>query len=451
VRYNFSTMNKIIASPEALLDQLTVPTTLGSRPGLEKIRALLAALGHPEVGLQIVHIGGTSGKGSTATIAAEVLRAAGNRVGLHVKPHLERVEERFVVDGVAISPEELLDLIRDVEEIARDVRPSWYELTVALALRHFRTRGVDLAVVEVGLGGTYDATNVVDPVVAVLTNVGLDHTEILGDTIEKIVADKVGIAKPGRPMVCGVTQSTARAIVAERCASVGARLLMRDVDFATQPVIVSPRGSDFNFRGRASDLRGLALSPLGEHQIENAGLALAALEISGLVDLTRQEEAVRRGLANVTIPGRLEIIGSGSELVLDGAHNPAKMLALVRALDTLFPGRPVHAVVAFKRGHDVAATLGALVGRVSRLALTTFEAVTDFGRGQALSVDDLERICASEAVSVPRSSYDDPRDAVRAMLRQLEPGGLVVVTGSLYLVGAIRGWARGPELAQKLR
>ena len=440
-------MTEIAASPEGLLDQLTVPTRLGSRPGLDTIRRLLNAFGQPEKGLPIVHIGGTSGKGSTATIAADVLRAVGYHVGLHVKPHLERVEERFVVDGDAIPSDELVALIRAAAPVAKDVQPSWYELTVALALRYFKERSVDIAVVEVGLGGTYDATNVVDPHVSVLTNVGLDHTEILGDTIEKIVADKVGIAKPGRPMISGVTQPTAREIVAERCAAVGAPLFLRDVDYAMQPTSVTPRGSRFDFRLGEARLDDLSLAPLGRHQIENAGLALTALAASGLVDLTRHESAVRRGLASVTIPGRLEIVGPRSNLILDGAHNPAKMAALVRALNDLFPGQPVSAVVAFKRGHDVASTLRTLADRASRLTLTTFDAITDFGRGQALGTEELERICAEEASVIPQTIHADPRAAVHAALDEAEPNGLVVVTGSLYLVGAIRAWARGQFLA----
>lgn len=449
MRYN-SGMNQCLSTTEALLDSLSTPTILGSRPGLDKIRTLLELLGDPHRGLPIVHVGGTSGKGSTATIAAEILSAAGLRVGLHVKPHLEQVEERFVVDGTPIRSDDLATLIRDATTAARRVSPSWYELTVALALRYFRDRRVDVAVVEVGLGGTYDATNVVDPLVAVLTNVGLDHTEVLGDTIEKIVTDKVGIAKRGRPMVSGVSQPTARAIVAERCATVGAPLWLSDSDFSVTARAITPEGSRFDYRSVTTSLGDLSLRPLGAHQIANASLAIAALSAAGLVDPTRAEDAVRAGLARVRIPGRLEIVVDNPRLILDGAHNPAKMSAFVRALDDIFPHRSTTAVVAFKRGHDIGATLRVLSDRATRLVLTTFEAVTDFGKGQAIPTDDLARIVDASRIETPYQVEPDPRRAVELAVGQSTGDGLVAVTGSLYLVGAIRRWLRAERVAQKL-
>jgi dihydrofolate synthase/folylpolyglutamate synthase len=189
---------------------------------------MLGDLGDPHRALKIVHVGGTSGKGSTATIAAQILRSAGYRVGLHVKPHLEAVEERFVVDGSAIESARLVELIDQIAPIARRRKPTWYELTVALAFTHFRAERVDVAVVEVGLGGTYDATNVVHPAISVITNVGLDHTDILGDTVELIATDKVGIVKSGARTISGATQPSVRAIVRERCALVGSPLWLVD-------------------------------------------------------------------------------------------------------------------------------------------------------------------------------------------------------------------------------
>ncbi|HEX5415493.1 MAG TPA: folylpolyglutamate synthase/dihydrofolate synthase family protein [Chloroflexota bacterium] len=443
-------MSDYHSTAEALLDLLTTPTRLGSRPGLEKIRQLLALFGDPHRGTPIVHVGGTSGKGSTATMTAEILRSAGYRVGLHVKPHLERVEERFVVDGAPIAPDDLVALIRGATVAARIVQPSWYELTVALALRYFRDQKVDVAVVEVGLGGTYDATNVVDPVVAVLTNVGLDHTEVLGDTIEKIVADKVGIAKAGRPMVSGVTQPSAREIVFAGCAAAGAPLWLSEADFVAEPVAVTHRGSRFDYRSRAATLSNVLLAPLGRHQVANAALAIAALEASGLVDPVSRSDVVRDALGKVRIPGRLEIAATDARLVLDGAHNPAKMFAFVQALDEIFPGRPVTAVVAFKRGHDVGSTLRALANRATGLILTSFEAVTDFGRGQAVTSDELVSLLGAHGIDLPFQVELDPARAVAAALERAPDRGLVAVTGSLYLVGVIRGWLRSGNPAQKL-
>lgn len=431
-----------IITPEFLLDQLSVPTRLGSRPSLDQITRLLAELGNPHRAMSILHIGGTSGKGSTATIAAEILRGAGYRVGLHVKPHLERVEERFVVDGQAIESDQLVSLIQTVAPLAQRIQPSWYELTVALAFDFFRQARVDLAVIEVGLGGTYDATNVVDPAVTILTNVGLDHTEVLGDTIEKIIADKVGIAKLGRPMICGVTQPSAAAIVAERCRTVGAPLWQLGRDYSFVSGSITRAGSTFDLALPTGAMLDLSIRALGRHQIANAATAVAGVIASGVLDHLGRETIIRRALADVAIPGRIEIVQDAPLVILDGAHNPAKMAALDQALGDLYPGRPVIGVVAFKRGHDVASTLRAIAPRCRQLILTSFEATTDFGRGQAVDPAELERISQELGLTSARQIIPDPIAAVATALDQAGPSDLICVTGSLYLVGAVRGWFR---------
>jgi dihydrofolate synthase/folylpolyglutamate synthase len=429
-------------SASGLLDRLSTPTRLGSRPGLERIRALLAGLGNPQHGLPILHVGGTSGKGSTSTIAATILKEAGYRVGLHVKPHLEAVEERFVVDGAPIDPGLLAERLRAIAPLAREVHPSWYELTVALALQHFRLEKVDVAVVEVGLGGTYDATNVVDPLGVILTNVGLDHTEVLGDTIEKIAADKAGIIKTGALVVSGMVQPGPSSIVRARCQENHAELweLGREVRFAIREL--SPRGSCFALQTPGFQAQDLHLAALGAHQVANAALAVAAAAGLGERGLAVNELAIRRALERARLPGRLEIVRTNPTLVLDGAHNPDKMRALARALDDLFPGRRVLGVLAFKRGHDVRATLAEICPRLAGAVLTTFEATTDFGRGQALAPEEVDRESSAVRPGLPRWIEGDPLRAVERALAKAGPDGLVVVTGSLYLVGAVRAGIR---------
>ncbi len=429
-------------SPDELLDQLSVPTRLGERPGLERIRRLLAALDNPHRHLRILHVGGTSGKGSTATMAARIFEEAGYRVGLHVKPHLETVEERLVVGSIPITPSQLVALIREVEPIAREVRPSWYELTVALALTYFARERVDLAVVEVGLGGTYDATNIVEAPVAILTNVGLDHTEVLGDTVEKIAADKVGIAKPGATFLSGATQASVVAIVTERCAKVGARLCQLGRDFSYTIRRLEPTGSRFDLWLPGGEMADLSVAPLGAHQVANATLAVVGALSLASAGLVADEGAIRRALATVQVPGRLEIARSEPLLALDGAHNPAKMTALAEALATLYPGRRRIGVLAFKRGHDVAATLRAIAPLLDRVVITQFEATTDYGRGQALPAGEVDALYAALSRATPRLVEADPIRAVQRALRDARPTDLVVVTGSLYLVGAIRAWLR---------
>lgn len=425
-------------TPDDLLWQLTVPTRLGAMPTLDRMRRLLNAIGDPHRDLKVMHVGGTSGKGSTATIAAALLREAGYRVGLHVKPHLERIEERFVVDGAPIDVERLSELLHRVAPAARSVSPTWYELTVAVAFEHFRSEQVDIAVVEVGLGGTYDGTNVVSPLVSVLTNVDLDHTEVLGDTVEKIAMDKVGIIKPGAPTISGALQPTVKAIVSRRCSEVGAPLwqLGREIRFEINAL--GPDGSSFDLDLPRRRLSHLELRLRGAHQVANAALAVAAVHAMAERQFSVSDDALRRALASVEVPGRLEVVGREPLVLLDGAHNPAKMAALSRALSTLYPDRPITGVLAFKRGHDVEATLEKIVPRLRRAILTRFDAETDFGRGQSVEAETVADLCARIRPDLERYVEVDPHRAVRLALEAAGPRDVVCITGSLYLVGAVR-------------
>jgi dihydrofolate synthase/folylpolyglutamate synthase len=446
-------------TPDTLIEQLSVPAKLGTRPTLDRVRALLASLGNPERGLPVVHIGGTSGKGSTATILGEILRAAGLRVGLHTKPHLERVEERFVLDGRQIPSRELLALLEELAPTAREVRPSWHELTTAVMLRYFQRERVDVAVVEVGLGGTHDSTNVVEPLVAVLTNVGLDHTEVLGDTVEEIARDKVGILKPGCRALTGARQQSVLEIVQTRCREIGIPLGRLGAEVRLQIGESSAVGSTFDLTLDglaglpAERLAGLRLDLVGEHQVENAALATASARWLSTVGIEVPESAVRAGLGRVRIPGRLEQIHAraagdaairvaapddarGRRLVLDGAHNPDKMAALAAALATYRRDRFV-AVLSLKRGHDHRATMAAIAPLIDKAYLTRFVAVTDFGRDTAAEVARL----AEDWRGAGGGTLEVEPDPVRAVARALAeaaPDDLVLVTGSLYLVGQVR-------------
>lgn len=416
----------------------------GTTPSLDRMHALLDRLGNPHVGLPIVHVGGTAGKGSTATITAALLRASGYRVGLHTKPHLAHVHERIQVDGAPISDDALRALIGDATDAARTVEPSWFELTVALALLHFRRMEVDIAVIEVGMGGTWDGTNVVQPLVAVLTNVGLDHTEILGDTVEQIARDKVGIIKPGCVAVSGATQPSVRAIIAARAADMGVPLWLSDREFAVEDVRRQVSGSRFGLRLPERTYTGLYLPLLGAHQVANAALALAAAHAVAPAGFAVPEDAVREALRTVRLPGRLEVVSRRPAVVLDGAHNPDKLDAVLAAVRDYLPHERLIAVVAFTARHDWGAMLARLAPVADRIVLTGF-AAGDFGPGASVPPADLE---AALAALHPRGDVlrePDPLTAVYAARAVAGPGDCVLVTGSLYLVGAVRDALREEE------
>ncbi|MDQ2785050.1 MAG: bifunctional folylpolyglutamate synthase/dihydrofolate synthase [Chloroflexota bacterium] len=428
---------------EARLWSLAHASPVRERPDLGRMRRLLARLGDPQIGLPVLHVGGTAGKGSTATIAAALLTAAGYRTGLHTKPHLRCVNERIVVNGAPISDEDLLALIEEATPAARAVQPTWYEFTVALAFLHFRRIAVEIAVIEVGLGGTYDGTNVVQPLVAVLTNVGLDHTEILGDTVEEIARDKVAIIKPGCIAITGVTQPSVQEIVAERAAEVDAPLwrLGQEIQLTIHRDSVQSQESfavtvqEDQPRWQDSTLR---LNLLGEHQMTNAALAIAGVHALDRFGLAIHHDVVSRTLPTIRIPGRLEVVSTSPTVVLDGAHNPDKLDALLAALPAYFEYRRLVIVAAFTRRHDVAAMLARLAPVVDHIVLTSFAMYGDFGPGQAIPPDELAALFATFQPRGTSAAVPDPIAAVAAAREWATSDDCVCVTGSLYLVGAVR-------------
>lgn len=423
-----------------LLWSLAHASPFGVKPDLGRMRRLLALLGDPHIGLPVLHVGGTAGKGSTATIAAALLAAAGYRTGLHTKPHLAHVNERIVVNGAPISDDDLRALIEEATPAARAVEPTWYEFTVALAFLHFRRVKVDIAVIEVGLGGTWDGTNVVQPLVAVLTNVGLDHTEILGDTVEKIAQDKAGIIKPSCIAITGATQPSVLEIIADRAQSVGAVLWRLDKE-------IIDYSYDDEDAGRVVRVyvplarRGNVSAPLhllGDHQTTNAVLAIAAVIALTMYGFQVSDQVISRTLPTVRIPGRLEVVAEQPTIVLDGAHNPDKMSALIAALREYFTYQRLIVVAAFTRRHDSAAMLALLAPVVDHLILTTFTMYADFGPGQATPPEEL---AVQYADMHPRGTWSiepDPLNAVATARTMAQAEDLICITGSLYLVGTVR-------------
>ncbi|HEY8347259.1 MAG TPA: folylpolyglutamate synthase/dihydrofolate synthase family protein [Symbiobacteriaceae bacterium] len=406
----------------------------GIKPGLERTRELLRRLGHPErrVG-RVIHITGTSGKGSVAAMVEAGLRAAGYRVGLYTSPALQRFTERMQVDRREIAREEVAALIatvrRQVEAMVSEgwEQPTEFEVITAAAFQYFARQQVDWLVLEVGLGGRYDATNVVPyPAITCITNIGLDHTQWLGSTHEEIARDKAGIIKPGVPCVTGTDHPGALAVIREIALSQEAPL-----------VEVTPedwRVVSFGLDGQVLDLlgargwyRGLRLPLLGEHQAANAAVALRVLELAGV-----PAEAIRQGLAEVVWPGRMELVftAAGVPVLLDAAHNPAKCGALAAAVRRYFPGRRVLLVLGVLADKEVPGMLQPLLD----LAAQVWVAAPESPR--ALPAPELQGLCRSfgcEAVAMPSVV-----DALEAALAAAGPGDLVLVTGSFYTVRPAR-------------
>ncbi len=343
--------------------------------GLDRMRAFLRALGDPQEAYPKLHVGGTSGKGSTATMLAAALAASGRKTGLHTKPHLHSMTERACVDGVAVSPQRFADLLETmmpaIESVAATSgRPTYYETLLALAFLHFARERVDVAVIEVGLGGRLDGTNVIVPEVAVITSVGYDHTDVLGDTIEAIALEKAGIAKRDVPLVVGAERPEAIAVIRAHTRDADAPVIM--VDDVTE--IAPLDGDERHFEIVTKRARyDICLPIFGTFQRRNARIAVAALE--ALPDSLRPNPAeVERGLGRVAMPGRMEIVRGEPTVVLDIAHNVEKAEHLASSVRQRFPQRRIRAVVAIGAGKDAHAILEALAPLVTSLVVTSFHA-----------------------------------------------------------------------------
>lgn len=384
---------------------------------------LLGALGHPERHYEVVHVGGTNGKGSTATLLYEVLRAAGWRVGLYTSPHLVSFRERMVVDGVAIPEEAVAVWTERLRPAAEERCASFFEITTAIALADFAARGVDVAVVEVGLGGRLDATNVLVPLAAGVTRIALEHTEYLGPDLGSIAAEKAGIAKPGVPFVTTEPSDEVAAVLERVARGRGAAFERLDVSRAVTGVAVGEEGVSFDLWTPAARYGGLRTRLGGAHQASNAALAVRLAEL--LPERYRVDEgAVRAGLLAARVPGRLERRG---RWIFDVAHNPDGARSLAAALATARPPRPLVGVVAVLRDKAWRDFLATLAPAVDRLVLTRPPSAPE---ERAWSVDEAAAWCAGAGIA---ATAEPSFDAALAAAPSL--GATVLVTGSFHTVG----------------
>ena len=407
---------------------------------LERIARLMELLGNPERNFAVIHVGGTSGKGSTATMIAAMLSAAGYKTGLHTSPNLQIFNERHQIDGV-IAPtsqlltivEEMLPIITKIEtEMPQFGKPSYFEVQFALSCLYFARNNVDVAVIEVGVGGTRDATNVVRSQVAVLTSVGLDHTGLLGETIEEIIVDKAGIIKPGQTVVTGVTQPSAHAIVAERAEQCGNPLWSLGEQFDFESI----DDEEFNLVINGRSFFGIELGLIGSFQRTNAAVALAAA-LAFAPDLP--EKAIYGGLRKVRFPGRMEVMQAEPTVILDGAHNPDKMQSAAESL--AFTESRIILVLGMKLGKEVDDVLLHALPLAAQVITTEF---TTKGMWLPVSAESLAQSVQTIAPNLSVEAEPNPITAIEKALAIANPADIIWVTGSLYLVGDVRefwyGW-----------
>ena len=412
----------------------------GIKPGLERTAALLERLGQPERDLRFIHVAGTNGKGSTCAYLATVLQAAGFRVGLYTSPSLLSFSERIAVNGAPIDANELWRCAGQVKDAAdplgdTELDPTEFEIATAIAFLHFASRQCEVVVLETGLGGRYDATNVVTPELSVITNVDLDHTAILGSQLAQIARDKAGVIKPGRPVVTAA-QGAALLEIEEAATAASSAVFRFGREFtAASEGAGSLEGHTFSYFGVYQDLLGLRTRMLGLHQVENAAVALCALEL-----LARRgfgpavKEAMREGVARAHWPGRMEVLSGDPMVLLDGAHNPAGARALAAALHPLAPLGWLFVVGVFA-DKDIGGILAAVAGLAGAVIVTQPRAVR-----AAAAASVAQQVRAQVAERVPVWIVPDVAEALDSALAVQMSAGYagVCVLGSLSTVSEAR-------------
>jgi dihydrofolate synthase/folylpolyglutamate synthase len=417
-------------------------TPLAGELKLDHMRSLLARLGDPHRRLRIVHVAGSKGKGSTAAMLASILRRAGYRTGLFTSPHLCRVEERFQVDDHPVTRGELEVLLAEIRRASEGgstprIPYTFFEVATALGLLHFVRRRVEAAVVEVGLGGRLDSTNVCLPVVSVITSISYDHTNILGDRLSAIAAEKAGIVKNEHPTVSGVTVPEARAVVERICRERRSPLRQLDGDFhfdytPGQVTATQRRRSRLVVATSRRRWPEMELNLLGEHQAANAAVAVACVEELRAAGWRIPDAAVAAGLAEVSWPARLEVFGSRPLIVLDCAHNVASALALLRALQSSFPPGRRLLIFAGSGDKDLAGMLRVLAPHFAHIFLTRY--ANNLRGVPAERLADMLRANGS----TPYTLCATPTDAFLAARASSDPDDLLCITGSVFLAGELR-------------
>lgn len=414
---------------------------------LERMAHLLDLIDNPHHKFRSIHVGGTSGKGSTSQMIASILHKAGYKVGLHTKPHVQILNERHQINGKFVSTSKLVELYRQMKPAIEAVgqsspfgAPSYFEAQIALTFLLFAQEKVDMAVIEVGLGGFRDATNVLPADVSVITNVGLDHTEILGDTVEEIAQDKAGIIKAGQTVITGVNQPSVFRILSKRSREVGAELQMLGLDFdviADGHYIITCGGEEID---------DVYFGMPGRFQAKNGAVAVAA--VRAFEGITVSQDAIREGLATATLPARVETVQQAPLVLLDGAHNPDKIEGAADLVQELGEQKRVITVLGIKSGKTAADMLPFVLAASDKLILTAFEPK---GLWAAEKPEKLAALVAEIEPSFDKEVIHGSLDALQAALDQAEPADIIWITGSLYLAGELRShWYPIEQLLNRL-
>lgn len=417
----------------------------GMKFGLDNIRRLMSVLGNPQTSFRTVHVAGTNGKGSTSCMISSLLKTSGRKTGLFTSPHLVSFTERIRTNGTEISEQEVIDLagqVRDAASGVPDFYPTFFEVVTAMAFLHFRAKQVDWAVVETGLGGRLDATNIVTPEVSVITGIDFDHSEFLGRTLPEIAGEKAGIIKERAPVVTAVQSAEAMAVIEKKAAEKMSPLLKYGTDFSSVIVEEGPDGIRLDYSGER-EYRGLSLPLRGGHQATNAALAAKTAELIGRAH--GLDIDIPAGFCNVVWPGRLEMLRPDPPVMIDGAHNPQAASALASYLCGLLQSRyrRIVLVIGIMADKDIDGILKPLLPLASDIVFTS----PAYGRAAA------PELLRSHALSMGFKGVTAPGVSAAVTLAEgmMHPGDIMVVTGSFYTIGEAKEFLQNKGVLSDLR
>jgi len=428
----------------------------GIKPGLKRMNYMMERLGYPERRLKFIHVAGTNGKGSTCAFLSKVLQESGYDVGTFNSPYITRYTDRIRLNGSDIPDELVISIVNQLHPITEELadselgRPTMFEVTTALAIEYFARHAYpDFVVWETGLGGTQDSTNIVTPIVSVITNIGHDHMDILGDTLEKVASEKAGIIKPGIPVVSTATQPEVIPVLEQAAARSNSSIYLLGRDFRAELLELQLNRTSFHFEGPFRALNKLAISLNGIHQMYNAAAAIMTLEVlrqyyAVLVD----EEHLLKGLQETSWPGRLEQISEQPRIVIDGAHNPEGAKTLVDALKTVYQYENLHFMIGMLSTKNHSAYLWHILPIVDTLIVSE----PDWRKKMdAIELAKLVDKLKSERAKPNLRVLVEPdwRTAFDRLRQMTEERDLAVVSGTLYMISDVRSWMLDHKISEK--
>ncbi len=408
----------------------------GIKPGLERMKWMLKRLDHPERRIKCVHIAGTNGKGSTVTYIRSILQQADYTIGTFTSPYIESFNERISVNGIPISDEEIIHLVNAVKPIVEELdetdlgSATEFEVITVMAIYYFgKMNVVDLVLFETGLGGRYDSTNVIHPVLTIITTIGFDHMRILGETLEEIAGEKAGIIKSGVPLVTGVQQLGALQVIRNEAKNKRAKVYELGQDFWLEHIQSDKRGETFSFQCPFGSYENLIISMKGAHQVQNASVAVMAVKyLQTYLSFLIEEQHIREGLQEAFWLGRFEQVLEHPPVIIDGAHNPEGVDSLVQTIQSHYGENKIVILFTALSDKPVASMISKLEMVADKMIFTTF----DFPR--AVSA----KILASHSQLKNKEVFENWQEAVMETIRNIQKNEVLVITGSLYFISDVR-------------